>query len=139
VKTPKLYFLDTGLACFLAGVRSSEDLQKSPMLGAFFETLVLGQIIRWYANRGMADRVYFYRDHQGTEVDFIVPAGNQLRLYECKYSEDPPAVKAFQQLTRLFGEKKILSQSIITPYRGCRKSKHGAWVEDAVELKSFSS
>lgn len=137
VKTPKLYFLDTGLACFLSGFREPEDLRKSPMLGALFETLVLGQIIRHFAREGREERVYFYRDHQGTEVDFIVPSGNQLRLYECKYSEDPAPVKAFQQLRSLFGEERLLSQSIITSSRGLRKNKEGTWIEDSVELKSL--
>ena len=138
VKTPKLYFLDTGLACFLAGFREPEDLKKSSMLGSLFETLVLGQIIRRYASQGREERVYFYRDHQGTEVDFIVPMGNKLRLYECKYSEDPSPAKALKQLLKLFGTERILSQSIITPNRGFRKNKEGAWIEDGVDLKSLS-
>ncbi len=137
VKTPKLYFLDTGLVCFLAGFRESSDIAKSPMLGALFETLALGQIIRRFARQGREERVYFYRDHQGTEVDFVVPVGNQLKLYECKYSEDPAPVKAFQRLQNLFGEKRIFSQSVITPNRGCRKGREGGWVEDCVGLKSL--
>lgn len=137
VKTPKLYFLDTGLACFLAGFRKPEDLETSPMLGPLFETLVLGQIIRRYASEGRKERVYFYRDHQGGEVDFIVPTGNRLRLYECKYSEDPSPVKGLGQLAKQLGRKRILSQSIITPIRGCRKNREGVWVEDCVELKTL--
>jgi predicted AAA+ superfamily ATPase len=137
VKTPKLYFLDTGLACFLTGFRSPEDLAKSTMIGALFETLVLGQIIRWFANRGMEERVYFYRDHQGAEVDFVIPVGKQLKLYECKYSEDPGPVKAFGQMENLFGKKRILSKSIITPVRSHRETKDGTLIENCSELKSL--
>ena len=137
VKTPKLYFLDTGLACFLTGFRSPEDLSKSTMLGAFFETLVLGQMIRWFANQGMEERIYFYRDHQGTEVDFVIPVGKQLKLYECKYSEDPGPVKAFAQLGHLFGKNRIISKSVITPVRGYRNTKDGTLIEDCSKLKSL--
>ncbi len=137
VKTPKLYFLDTGLACFLTGFREPADIAKSSMVGALFETLTLGQMIRRYASQGRQERIYFYRDHQGVEVDFIVPEGNQLRLYECKYSEDPTPVKVFGQLTSLFGKKRIRSQSVITPTRGARKNSSGSWVEDCVEFKSL--
>jgi predicted AAA+ superfamily ATPase len=74
VKTPKLYFLDTGLACFLAGIRSTRDLAQSGLLGPLFETLTLGQMIRKYSNNLRAPNIYFFRDHQGHEVDFVIPA-----------------------------------------------------------------
>ena len=75
MKTPKLYFLDTGLACFLAGIHTVEALRQSSLLGALFETLALGQIVRAYANQGRRPVLYFYRDHEGHEVDFVIPAG----------------------------------------------------------------
>jgi predicted AAA+ superfamily ATPase len=58
VKTPKLYFLDTGLACFLTGLRTVEDIERSTLLGPLYETLALGQMVRWYANRGKQPRIY---------------------------------------------------------------------------------
>ena len=137
VKTPKLYFLDTGLACFLSGFRNAGDLAKSTMLGAMFETLALGQIVRKYANRGMEEQICFYRDHQGIEVDFVIPVGRQLKLYECKVSEDPGPVKAFQQMERFFGTKRILSKTVLTPLRGHRKTSDGTFIEDCVDLKSL--
>ncbi|MBI4430149.1 MAG: ATP-binding protein [Candidatus Omnitrophica bacterium] len=137
VKTPKLYFLDTGLACFLAGLRTAEDIEKSALLGALYETLALGQIIRWHANRGKQAKVYFYRDHSGLEMDFVIPVGDRLKLYECKWAEQPGEVKGFRDLTELIGEKKVLSKSIISPVRGIRKRSDGVLIEDCVKMESL--
>lgn len=140
VKTPKLYFLDTGLACFLAGLRSDEDLRSSALLGPMFETLVLGQIIRWHTNRGLRPQVYFYRDHYGLEVDFVLPVGEKLKLYECKWAETPNKVtKAFSEMTKIFGEENILTKSIITPVRGSRRAQDGIIIEDCVDLLSLAT
>lgn len=137
VKTPKLYMLDTGLACYLAGIRSANDLHQSALLGAFFETHVMGQIVRWYANRGLTPSVYYYRDHHGHEVDFVVAVGEKLKLIECKWSETPPSnLKGFEEVARQLGEKNVLSRSVITPARGYRTLKNLA-MDDSVELRSL--
>jgi len=74
-------------------------LRKSALLGACFETLALGQLIRHFTNRGDPSRVYFYRDHQGNEVDFVIPVGEKLHLYECKWAETPdPRPRGFVEL-----------------------------------------
>jgi predicted AAA+ superfamily ATPase len=133
VKTPKLYFADTGLACFLAGLDSAETVRKSALLGALFETLALGQLVRHYANRGDPARVYFYRDHQGNEVDFVVPVGEKLLLFECKWAETPdPRPRGFVELDRLMPEGDILSRTILTPDRG-RRVVAGVTIRDCVE------
>ena len=133
VKTPKLYFADTGLACFLAGVDSPATLRKSALLGAYFETLALGQLIRHFANRGDPSRVYFYRDHQGNEVDFVIPVGEKLHLFECKWAETPdPRPRGFVQLGKLLPDGDILSSTILTPDRGQRKLE-GVTIRDCVE------
>ena len=141
VKTPKLFFLDTGLACFLCGLRSPRDLRESALLGQMFETHVLGQIVRWYANRGQQAPVYFFQDHQGHEVDFVIPVGKRLKLYECKWAEmpdhDTPGAAA---LRKLVGQENILSWSIITPTRGRRTIERNALViEDSIELASLEA
>ncbi len=140
VKTPKLFFLDTGLACFLAGLRFPADLRHSGLMGAFFETHVVGQMVRWYANRGQSAPLYFYRDHYGHEVDLLIPVGEKLKLFECKWSEVPSSqVKGFDEITRLVGEENVLSRSIITPVRGLRRVRAGQTIiEDSVELTSLA-
>ncbi|HPI13406.1 MAG: ATP-binding protein [Spirochaetota bacterium] len=137
VKSPKLYFTDTGLAAYLAGFQSEEDLAQSPLLGAFFETHVLGQMVRKYANRCRRPAIYYFRDHHGHEVDFIVPVGGRLKLYECKWSEDPSAdVPSFAVIEKAVGAKNIISRSIITPGRNPRR-KGAVLIEDSVEIPSL--
>src|SRR5437867_125485 len=89
--------------------------------GAMFETLVLGQMMRAYANAGRAADIYFYQDHYGNEVDFVIPEGEKLRLFECKWLETPPSqVKAFDEIAKLAGESNIVSRSVVTPFRRAR-------------------
>lgn len=133
VKTPKLYFADTGLACFLAGIDSTQTLRNSALLGACFETLALGQMIRHFTNRGDPSRIYFYRDHQGNEVDFVIPVGEKLHLFECKWAETPdPRPRGFIELGKLLPEGDILSRTILTPDRG-RRELDGVTIRDCVE------
>lgn len=134
IKTPKLYFLDTGLACFLAGITDAKALAASALLGAMFETLVLGQIVRHFANRGERPDLSFFRDYTGNEVDFVVSAGARLRLVECKWSETPSTrLRGFAELAKLAGERRIASRSIVTPERVSRKVD-GVGIEGCVDL-----
>jgi predicted AAA+ superfamily ATPase len=133
VKTPKLYFLDTGLVCFLVGLDGPDAVRKSGLLGALFETLVLGQIVRHYANRGEPRDLYFYRDHHGVEVDFVIPVGDKLRLIECKWSDSPDTTtRGFKEIEALVGSANVLDRSVVTPRRG-RRVAGGVSVVDAVE------
>src|SRR6185295_8243621 len=72
VKSPKLYFRDTGLLCFLLGLETPAALAASPLAGAVWETFVLGQILRARAAAGSAGKVFFWRDTRGVEVDFVI-------------------------------------------------------------------
>ena len=108
VKTPKLYFLDTGLCSYLLGARTPEDLLRSPMLGAIFETHVLGQIVRHFTNQGRRREIYFYRDHNGREVDFLIPSAGRFALIECKWAESPGSTqRGFSELESLVGADRI--------------------------------
>ena len=123
VKTPKLYFLDTGLVCFLTGLRSADALRDSAMLGPIFETLAFGQLVRSYAHRGFPADVYFYRDHTGKEVDFVIPVGEKLELFEVKWAEEVPAVVAgFKEMDKLIGPENVVSRTVITPDPGPPRS-----------------
>ncbi len=138
VKTPKLYFMDTGLCCFLAGIDSPETLAKSALLGPLWETLVLGQLVRTLARAGRRPDVYFYRDYYGAEVDFVIPVGEKLRLYECKWAESPPLrPRGFAELERLLGQDGVVSRSILVPERGHREVD-GTIIEDCVEIHSLA-
>ena len=139
VKTPKLYFLDTGLCSYLLGARSPDDLLRSPMLGAIFETHVLGQIIRHFANQGRRREIYFYRDHHGREVDFLIPSAGRFALIECKWAESPGSrQRGFLELESLVGPERIISQTIVTPDPGSRRISKRVTVADSVSLSFLS-
>ncbi|HEV2964848.1 MAG TPA: ATP-binding protein [Candidatus Angelobacter sp.] len=88
VKTPKIYWGDPGLACYLLGINSSAELERSPFLGALFEGFVATEILKSQTNAGMRKELYFFRDHQGLEVDFLLPRPNAaLWLIEAKASK----------------------------------------------------
>jgi len=74
IKRPKIYFMDTGLACYLTGYVSSETLQKSSYSGQIFETYIISEIVKSYANhqRDPKKHLYYYRDNNGKEIDLLV-------------------------------------------------------------------
>jgi hypothetical protein len=85
IKSPKIYWGDSGLACYLLGVTSSAELERSPFLGALFEGFVAAEILKSQANQGMRKELYYFRDQQGLQVDFLVPRPNAtLWLIEAK-------------------------------------------------------
>ena len=115
LKSPKLYFLDTGLLCFLAGIHNEKTLADSSLLGSFFESFCLGQLIRNFHNKALPENLYYFRDSQGNEVDFILPEGKKLYLYESKWSfqhgSQPKNIIKFQQL---IGQKSVKMSKVIT-------------------------
>jgi hypothetical protein len=85
VKSPKLFVLDSGLACHLLGIDTAAELAKSPFVGALFEGFVAAEIAKRQANAGGRRELYYFRDEQGLEVDLVVPRrGGGLSLIECK-------------------------------------------------------
>jgi predicted AAA+ superfamily ATPase len=87
IKSPKVYIADSGLACHLLGIDTEADLKKSPFLGSLFEGFVAAEIVKAQAHSGQRRELYYFRDQQGLEVDFVVPIrGGGLRLIETKAS-----------------------------------------------------
>lgn len=78
VKTPKLYFIDTGLACSLLGIRTKKELAVSHFKGALFETYVVIEVLKMKFNTGSQSRLYFWRDNKGLEVDLLINKDNKL-------------------------------------------------------------
>jgi len=89
VKSPRLYFLETGLLCHLLGLRDPEHALAGPAAGALFETVVLSEIVRSFTNRGEEPRVFFWRTESGDEVDFVVETAGRLVPIEVKLSKSP--------------------------------------------------
>lgn len=84
VKTPKLYFVDTGLAAWLLGVRSASQLTLHPMRGALFENLIVGEFLKARYNAGQPADLYFWRDNNGLEADLLFEDGERLQTVEIK-------------------------------------------------------
>lgn len=89
-KTPKLYFLDTGLAAFLTKWNTPEVLESGAMAGAFFETFALGEILKSYYNAGITHpSFYYYRDKEQREIDLIIEENGKLHPIEIKKTANP--------------------------------------------------
>lgn len=84
VKTPKLYFYDTGLACFLLGIRQANDLTYHAYRGALFENLIINELLKNRFNRSQLSNLYYFRDSTGNEVDVIIDEGSTLKAIEIK-------------------------------------------------------
>ena len=100
VKRPKIYFSDTGLACYLARLNNVDVLQKSIFLGRFVETYIVNEIRKSYLNNGRQVNMYYYRDSNQNEIDLVLLQEGKLHLVECKsgISYTKRDVKAFSQL-----------------------------------------
>jgi len=84
IKSPKLYFLDTGLLSYLLRIRSKEDLRIHALYGSIFESYVISELLKNYMNRGEEHTIYFWRDSTGNEIDVIIDEGDSLIPMEIK-------------------------------------------------------
>ncbi len=84
VKTPKVYFYDTGLLCYLLGIRSPKDLQIHFARGPLYENWVILELIRKAWNHKSYERFYFWRDASGNEIDLIIESGTKIKAVEIK-------------------------------------------------------
>lgn len=84
VKMPKLHFYDTGLVCWLLGIRNVNQLRSHPLRGAIFETWVVSEIMKHRTNQGERGGMFFFRDRHGTEADAVVECGKHHTIVEAK-------------------------------------------------------
>jgi predicted AAA+ superfamily ATPase len=98
IKTPKLYFIDTGLAAWLLGIKDVETLTTHAQRGALFENLVVSEFVKQRFNDGKPAALYFWRDHTGHEVDLLFEVGSRVQAVEAKsgatFSPDWPRALA---------------------------------------------
>jgi len=87
IKTPKLLFLDSGLVCYLLGIRSAAQLMDHPLRGAVFETWVAAEILKSRMHRGLAPALCYFRDRKGTEVDVLVELGRSWLAVDTKSAQ----------------------------------------------------
>lgn len=89
VKAPKIYFTDTGLLCYLVGLRDVEHAASGPMGGAIFENLVVADLFKTALHRGEEPSFYFWRTASGSEIDLVVETQSKLIPIEIKLSATP--------------------------------------------------
>jgi predicted AAA+ superfamily ATPase len=111
VKMPKLHFYDSGLACWLLGIRNAEQLRAHPLRGAIFETWVVSEIVKHRVNRGESGGLSFYRDRDGAESDLIVEEAGRLLLVEARAAQTAS--------TSLFDGVRRVRAHLAQPSRPC--------------------
>ena len=142
VKSPKVYWGDTGLACHLLGIQSQAELERSPFWGSIFEGFVASEILKSQINRGQRKELYYFRDQQGLEIDFVVPQPNaRFWLVEAKASKtvQPSMAAPMLSLSNAMGER---AKRRIVVYRRSRTGpKFTALAKgaEALTLEQFSA
>ena len=107
VKSPKVYFTDTGLLCYLVGLRDGEHAAAGPMGGAIFENLVVAELVKTLLHRGEEAPLYFWRTAAGSEVDLVLESQSGLIPIEIKQSATPrpDMAKEINAFRRDFGDR----------------------------------
>lgn len=130
VKTPKLYFLDTGLLCYLLRIRSPEDLLHHSARGSVFESFVVGELLKNFLHRGEEPDIWFWRTSSGHEVDVLIERGEDLTALKVKSGQTVAAdffsgLRAWRDLTGqsdapaalVYGGDRSFRREGVTVYR----------------------
>ena len=115
IKSPKLYFFDTGLLCYLLKIRTPETIAEHPFRGSLFENWVIAEWMKSFFNRGMEPPFYFWRDTKGHEADLVLDLGPSLYPIEIKsaYTFHPDFTRNLQYLAKLQRQKNLpLGESV---------------------------
>lgn len=118
IKTPKVYFLDTGLMAYLTKWLTPETISQGAKNGQFFETFVIGQVIKSFNNQGIEPPIYFYRDTNQKEIDLIIEYDRTLYPVEIKVTASPTKkmAKSFDLLKPVSTEWTLGNGTIINQY-----------------------
>lgn len=112
-KTPKLYFYDTGLLCYLLGIESPQQLDNHPLKGALFENLAVSELMKQRYNEAKDPNLTFYRENTGREVDIVQTMPDGLHIYEVKAGKtfQPDFTKGLDYLEKLLPE--VVSSTVV--------------------------
>jgi predicted AAA+ superfamily ATPase len=107
IKSPKIYFSDTGLAAHLLGIETAEQAGRDPLRGGLYENLVILEFLKARMNRGKRPEIYFHRDTHGNEVDLLLREGNRLIPIEIKSAATftPDFVKGIERFRSVLGKR----------------------------------
>lgn len=129
IKSPKLYFFDSGLVCHLLGIESESELRRSPLRGAIFEGFIAAEIIKSQLHRGRRREIYYFRDQQGLEVDFLFPGKSRtIHLVEAKagVTVDPRMAEPMRKLADAFHARDSGARITMTLVHEAPKTKSAA-------------
>jgi hypothetical protein len=118
VKAPKLHFFDSGLACYLLGIREPEQLRLHPLRGAIFESWVIAEIYKTVVHRGIPPGLFHYRETQGLEIDLLIDQGERLDAIEIKSGATASAdffrnLQRFPERLRDAGESRQIENYVV--------------------------
>ena len=115
IKSPKVYFTDTGLVCYLTRWLTTETLINGAQAGNIFETFVLGEILKSYYNSGKEPNLYFFRNGDGQEVDLILYENGKIYPIEIKKTSSPNIkdIKSFKVLENYFPTVEVGEGGVI--------------------------
>lgn len=114
VKSSKIYFVDTGLLCFLLGLHSSDELERSPFLGHVFENMVIMEVVKRSSATEKHCNLFFYRTLKGVEIDLIVESEGEIDAYEIKWTQNPDK-STISSLQTLNDEQNIRKMCVLAP------------------------
>lgn len=137
VKSPKVYWMDTGLAAWFMGLRTREAIEASAYSGSLWETYVYGQLARAFAVRGeRAPNLWYWRTSTGEEVDFVIESGGKFVLIEAKLRENPglEATKGFGDFKNYYGQPAVSGTWIAAPAKASYTLHDGTIVHDFVAM-----
>jgi len=107
IKSPKLYFIDIGLAAWLMGIETTTQMQRDPLRGNLFENLIIIEALKSKLNQGKDPRLFFYRDSHGNEVNLVIQHGNNLHPVEIKSSQTwhNSFLKSIRYFSQILGDR----------------------------------
>ncbi len=126
-KSPKLYFIDTGLACSLLGIKSKEQIQHHYLKGALFETWVVAELLKSICNKGIHTQLYFWRDKTGNETDILIDSGKGLMPVEIKSGKT--IHDEFFKGIRYFRKTSLVNNKAFVVYGGTSIQKRSENIE----------
>ena len=127
IKTPKIYFYDTGLLCFLLGIENANHLQTHPLRGAIFENMVVLEFLKNRFNAGKLSNLYFYRDKSQREIDIVQEFADTFKAYEIKSASGfhSDFMNNLNYLKNILDEKLTSTQVIYDGDMELNSSKNG--------------
>lgn len=101
IKSPKIYFTDTGFLCYLLGIQNRNDFYKSIYSGNVWENYIISEVLRFFSFKGLKPTIWYLRDKDGLEVDLIIELNGKTNIFEIKFTEKP-------DINDIKGIKKII-------------------------------